>query len=313
MRLTPLPITLRQLQYAVAVADELSFRKAAELCGVSQPALSSQLAELEDALGVRLFERDRRRVLMTPGGKELIERARELLIRTDALIEAGQRLRDPLKGTLRIGIIPTIAPYLLPEIVPSLRKRYSKLVVVWVEEKTSSLLEKMSAGTLDAAVLALEADIGNDLEEDIIAIDPFVLAAPLGHPLAKSTSPIALDDLHGTDILLLDDGHCFREQALSICSTAGLRELGFRATSLPTLSQMVAGGAGVTLLPRMAIAAENRRASFAVRKLEEPVPVRTLAVVWRKRSPLAPALKEIAKALRAASQKAEPQLEKAVG
>lgn len=313
MQFAPRPITLRQLQYAVAVADELSFRKAAERCSVSQPALSSQLAELEDALGVRLFERDRRRVLITPGGTELIERARQVLLEADDLIEAGQRLRDPLKGTLRIGVIPTIAPYLLPEIVPTLRKRYSKLVVVWVEEKTASLLAKMDAGTLDAAVLALEADIGNDLEEDIVATDPFVLAAPPGHTLASSAAPIALDDVHGTDILLLDDGHCFREQALSLCSAAGLRELSFRATSLPTLAQMVAGGAGVTLLPRLAVAAENRRASFAVRRLAEPVPVRTLAVVWRKRSPLGPALKEVAKALRAACHRAEPRLEKAVG
>lgn len=313
MNFAPRPITLRQLQYAVAVAEELSFRRAAELCGVSQPALSSQLGELEEALGVRLFERDRRRVLITPGGKELIERARLLLVEADDLIEAGQRLSDPLKGTLRIGVIPTIAPYLLPEIVPTLRKRYAKLVVVWLEDKTEALISKMDTGALDAAVLALEADLGSGLEEEIIAEDPFVLAAPEGHPLASSHAPVLLDDIHGTDILLLDDGHCFREQALSICSAAGLRELSFRATSLPTLAQMVAGGAGVTLLPRLAVATENRRGALAVRRLAEPVPSRTLAVVWRKRSPLGPALREVAKVLRAACQRAEPRLEKALG
>lgn len=313
MHFAPRPITLRQLQYAVAVAEELSFRKAAELCGVSQPALSSQLAELEGSLGVTLFERDRRRVLITREGKELIERARRLLVEADDLIEAGQRLRDPLKGTLRIGVIPTIAPYLLPEIVPTLRKRFPKLVVVWLEDKTEALVSKTDTGRLDAAVLALEADLGLGLEEEFIAKDPFVLALPEGHALASSKGPISLDDLEGTDILLLDDGHCFREQALSLCSAAGLRELSFRATSLPTLAQMVAGGAGVTLLPRLAVATENRRGGLAIRRFEEPVPSRTLAIVWRKSSPLSPALKEVANVFRAACRRAEPRLEKALG
>lgn len=275
MQLAPHPFSSRQLQYAVAVAETLSFRRAAEVCGVSQPALSSQLAELESALGVQLFERDRRRVLVTAAGKELIERARRILRETDDLVEAAKRLGDPLKGTLRIGVIPTIAPYLLPEIVPILRKRFPRLLVVWIEDKTAALLERMDAGTLDAAVLALEAELGAALEQEVIAHDPFVVAMPKGHPLADSTAPIALDDLRDSDVLLLDDGHCFREQALSLCSAAGLRELSFRATSLPTLAQMVAGGAGITLLPRLAIAAENRRGALAIRRFAEPVPSRT--------------------------------------
>lgn len=313
MQFSSHPLTLRQLQYAVAVADALSFRRAAELCGVSQPALSAQLIELEQALGVQLFERDRRRVLVTRSGKELIERARRLLLEADDLLEAARRLGDPLTGTLRVGIIPTIAPYLLPEIVPTLRKRYERLTLIWVEDKTESLVKSMDTGALDGAVLALEADIGIDFEREIIAIDPFVLATPQGHPLSKSTSPISLDELRGSEILLLDDGHCFREQALSLCSAAGLRELSFRATSLPTLAQMVAAGTGITLLPRLAVAAENRRGTLAIRKLAEPVPTRTLALVWRARSPLGVALREVAAALRAACDKAEPRLVKAVG
>ena len=305
MQLAPHPFSLRQLQYAVAVADTLSFRRAAELCGVSQPALSSQLAELEVALGVQLFERDRRRVLVTPGGKELIERARRILREAVDLMEAGKRLCDPLKGTLRIGVIPTIAPYLLPDVVPILRERFPRLLVIWVEDKTAALVERMEAGTLDAAVLALEADLGTGLEQDIIARDPFVVALPLGHPLAKSKAPISLEELRDTDVLLLDDGHCFREQALSLCSAAGLRELSFRATSLPTLAQMVAGGAGITLLPRLAVAAENRRGALAIRPFTDPPPSRTLAVVWRKSSPLGPALREVAAALRAQCSRAE--------
>lgn len=312
MRLTPHPFSLRQLQYAVAVADTLSFRRAAELCGVSQPALSSQLAELEAALGVQLFERDRRRVLVTPAGKELIERARRILLETDDLVEAAKRLGDPLKGTLRIGVIPTIAPYLLPEIVPILRRRFPRLLVVWIEDKTAALLERMDEGTLDAAVLALEAELGVSLEQEVIGHDPFVVAMPKGHPLAQSDTPIALDDLHDSDVLLLDDGHCFREQALSLCSAAGLRELSFRATSLPTLAQMVAGGAGITLLPRLAVAAENRRGSLAIRRFAEPVPSRTLAVVWRKSSPLAPALREVAATLRGECERVEEQLPAAI-
>lgn len=308
MQLAPHPFSSRQLQYAVAVAETLSFRRAAEVCGVSQPALSSQLAELESALGVQLFERDRRRVLVTAAGKELIERARRILRETDDLVEAAKRLGDPLKGTLRIGVIPTIAPYLLPEIVPILRKRFPRLLVVWIEDKTAALLERMDAGTLDAAVLALEAELGAALEQEVIAHDPFVVAMPKGHPLADSTAPIALDDLRDSDVLLLDDGHCFREQALSLCSAAGLRELSFRATSLPTLAQMVAGGAGITLLPRLAIAAENRRGALAIRRFAEPVPSRTLAVVWRKSSPLGPALREVAATLRGECERVEEQL-----
>lgn len=312
MQFAPRPLTLRQLQYVVAVADALSFRRAAELCGVSQPALSAQLAELEEALGVRIFERDRRRVLVTPGGKELIERARRILLEADDLLEAGHRFRDPLTGTLRIGVIPTIAPYLLPEIAPALRKRYANLTSIWIEDKTEALLAKMDTGALDAAVLALEAELGTDLEQETIATDPFLLATPVDHPLARSRAPVALDDLHGSDILLLDEGHCFREQALSLCSAAGLRELGFRATSLPTLAQMVAGGAGITLLPRLAVGVENRRGTLRLRRLAEPVPFRTLALVWRKRSALGPALRKLADTMREACEKAETRWEKAI-
>lgn len=312
MQFAPRPLTLRQLQYAVAVADELSFRRAAELCRVSQPALSAQLAELEDALGVRLFERDRRRVLMTQGGKELIERARRILLEADDLLAAGHRFRDPLTGTLRIGIIPTIAPYLLPEIAPAIRKRYAKLTSIWLEDKTDALLAKMDTGALDAAVLALEAELGADLAEETIGKDPFVLATPADHPLARSKAPVALDELHGSDILLLDEGHCFREQALSLCSAAGLRELGFRATSLPTLTQMVAGGAGITLLPRLAVPVENRRGMLSLRRLADPVPFRTLALVWRRSSALGPALKKLAATMRISCERAEARLEKAM-
>src|SRR5215468_1761030 len=155
------PFSLRQVQYAVAVAGSLSFRKAADLCHVSQPSLSAQLAQLEQALGVRLFERDRRRVLVTAAGKDLLERARRLLLEADDLMAAARRAGDPLAGTLRIGVIPTISPYLLPSATPAIRAAHPQQTTVWVEDKTAALVRALEAGALDAALLALEAEIAN--------------------------------------------------------------------------------------------------------------------------------------------------------
>jgi LysR family transcriptional regulator, hydrogen peroxide-inducible genes activator len=295
----PHPFTLRQLQYAVAVAESLSFRKAAERCHVSQPSLSAQLAQLEDALGVRLFERDRRRVLPTRAGEELLARARLLLVEADDLVAASKSAGDPLAGTLRVGVIPTISPYLLPVVAPALRSAFPRLRVTWIEDKTRVLVERLDAGTLDAALLALEAEIG-EFEHEVIARDAFVLATPLGHPLGASSSPARPSELRGTSVLLLDEGHCFREQALSFCSRAHARELEFRATSLATLVQMVAGGAGVTLLPTVALPTEGRRGDLRLRSFVAPAPHRTIALIWRKRSPLGPPLRQVAVAMRSA-------------
>jgi len=305
MRTSPHPFTLRQLQYVMAVAELRHFRKAAEACAVSQPSLSSQLGELEESLGVRLFERDRRRVLVTAAGEELVARARKLLLEADDLVDAAKRAGDPFAGTLRVGVIPTISPYLLPAAVPVLRKRFPRLTLHWTEDKTEVLVASLAEGRLDAALLALEADIG-DVERDVIARDPFVLATPRKHPLGKADVPVGTRELRGTSFLLLDDGHCFREQALAFCSTARASEMGFRATSLPTLAQMVAAGAGVTLLPELAVATEARRSDLQVRPLGDPAPYRTIALVWRKGSPLAAALPEVAGAVREAYPAAVP-------
>jgi LysR family hydrogen peroxide-inducible transcriptional activator len=299
MHLGPHAFTLRQLQYVVAVADSLSFRKAAESCHVSQPSLSAQLAQMEDALGVRLFERDRRRVIVTGAGREIIERARVVLRETDDLIELARRSADPLSGTLRIGVIPTISPYLLPRLATVLRSAYPRLTILWVEDKTEVLVRSLDAGTLDAALVALEAEIG-DVEREVIGSDPFVLATPLGHRLGAKTSSAKPSELKDEPVLLLDDGHCFREQALAFCSDAKAHELEFRATSLSTLAQMVAGGAGVTLLPELAVPTETKRAEIAIRPFARPTPKRTIALVWRRRSPLGAALRELAATARAA-------------
>jgi LysR family transcriptional regulator, hydrogen peroxide-inducible genes activator len=299
MSLSPHPFTLRQLQYAVAVADALSFRKAAERCHVSQPSLSAQLAQLEDALGARLFERDRRRVLLTVAGRELVERARRVLRESDDLVEQARRAGDPLAGSLRVGVIPTLSSYLLPALSPALRAAYPRLQLLWVEERTHALLHKLDAGTLDAGLLALEADIG-DVERAVIGRDPFVLVTPRGHRLARKAGPASAADLHDENVLLLEDGHCFAEQALAFCSRARAHELEFRATSLSTLAQMVAGGAGVTLLPMLAVATEAKRAELHVRAFAQPAPARTIALVWRKRSAVGAALLQLAATMRAA-------------
>ncbi|MCC6553869.1 MAG: LysR family transcriptional regulator [Polyangiaceae bacterium] len=311
MRYAPHPLSLRQLQYAVAVAEARSFRRAAELCRVAQPSLSAQVAELERALGVQLFERDRRRVIPTGAGEELVARARRLLIEAEDLVEAAARLGDPLAGTLRVGVIPTISPYLLPEIVPALKARHPRLTVAWVEDRTAALRARLEAGEIDAALLALEADIG-DVEREVLAADPFLLAAPREHPLARPAGPVRPAELDGAGVLLLDDGHCFRDQALPYCERVGASELGFRATSLPTLAQMVAGGAGVTLLPLLALPTENRNGVLAVRPFAEPAPGRTIALVWRRRSPLDAGLRQVAAVIRETYIALAPRLRAAV-
>jgi LysR family hydrogen peroxide-inducible transcriptional activator len=293
MNFGPHPFTLRQLQYVVAVAESLSFRKAAERCHVSQPSLSAQLAQIEEALGVRLFERDRRRVLVTSAGLAIVERARFILRETDDVVELARRSADPLSRVLRIGVIPTISSYFLPRLAPALRRAFPRLTVLWVEDKTEVLVRNLDGGTLDAALVALEADIG-DVEREIVGSDAFVLATPMGHPLGSKASPATASELKDASVLLLDDGHCFREQALAFCSTAKAHELEFRATSLSTLAQMVAGGAGVTLLPQLAVATEAKRAGLAIRPFARPAPKRTIALVWRRRSPLGPALRQLA-------------------
>jgi LysR family transcriptional regulator, hydrogen peroxide-inducible genes activator len=299
MRLAPHPFTLRQLQYLVAVADELSFRRAAARCGVSQPSLSAQIAQVEGVLGVEIFERSQRKVLVTSAGRDILERARRLLVDADDLTEAGRRASDPLTGTIRIGVIPTLAPYLLPVVAPALRAKFRRMTLAWREDKTDVLVEALDGGALDAALLALEADIG-DVEREVVAQDPFVLALRPDHALARAALPVKASELRGEDVLLLDEGHCFREQALEVCANMRAREGEFRATSLTTLVQMVAGGAGITLLPGVAVPTECSRAGLRVRPMASPKAHRTVALVWRKRSSLGPALREVAKVLREA-------------
>ncbi|MGA3120699.1 MAG: LysR substrate-binding domain-containing protein [Polyangiaceae bacterium] len=288
----------RQLQYVVAVAETLGFHKAADRCHVSQPTLSAQVKQLEDVLGVQLFERDRRRVLLTAAGTVVLAHARRVLLELDDLIAAAKQLAEPRSGTFRIGVIPTIAPYLLPDVVPAVRARYPRLQLVFREEKTDVVVADLHEGRLDGGLLALEADIGEWCSSPILD-DPFVVAVPKGHPLARKRR-IGATDLDGERVLLLDEGHCFRAQALSVCDQAGARETELRATSLSTLAQMVSSGLAITLLPQIAVAVENRRGQLEVRPFSSPAPHRTIALIWRPQSPFAATFRELADVFRSA-------------
>jgi len=291
------PFTLRQLQYALAVAEELSFRRAAESCGVSQPSLSAQVATLEEGLGVELFERDTRRVMLTAAGEVLLAQARRIVADVE-LLEAGARLaQDPFRGTWRIGVIPTIAPYLLPQLTVGIGEVYPSLSLMWKEDRTESLKGSLLRGELDLALVALEADLG-DMETAAIGWEPFVVAASHGHPLLAAPRPLALDTLSGHPILLLEEGHCLRDQALRLCSRVRLRRQAFDATSLATVTQMVATGLGITLLPATAVSIECQRARLATAPLAETEGAgRTVGLAWRRLSPFAPAFREFARTL----------------
>lgn len=297
-RMAPHPITLRQLQYVLAVAEHRGFRKAAEACAVAQPSLSAQVAQLESALGVTLFERLPRGVVVTEAGAAVLVRARRTVGEADDLVDAAGRARDPLAGTLRIGVLPTIAPYLLPEVAPVLRALSPRLRILWFEEKTQLVLERLAGGDLDAAIVAQESNLG-DLAHEALGRDDFVLATPPGHRLARRRGAAQLSELEGETILLLDDGHCFREQALAVCSRVGATEASVRATSLATLAQMVAGGEGITLLPAVAVRSENRAGGLAIRVFGQRGPSRTLALAWRRTSPVGKAMRVLADSMRA--------------
>ncbi|MCG8424091.1 MAG: LysR substrate-binding domain-containing protein [Proteobacteria bacterium] len=277
--------TVRQLEYLVAVAEHLHFRRAAEACAVSQPALSAQIQQFEDLLGLAIFERDRRRVLLTEAGREIIDRALHILAQIDSLADVARRGAEPLVGRLDLGVIPTIAPYLLPRVLPAVRQAYPDLRLVLREDLTDRLVAQLAAGKLDLLLLALPVD-ASFVGEMLLFEEPFLLAAPTGHELA-SREIIAESELAGRSVLLLEDGHCLRDQALSVCRAAGAEEsAGMRATSLNTLTQMVASGLGITLLPGMAVDTEVSAAqSIAIRPFAAPVPSRKIGLMWRESSP----------------------------
>ena len=290
-------VSFRQLEYFVAVAERLSFRAAADACFVTQPGLSAQLKDLERLLGVQLFERNQRTVLLTPAGETLLPLARGILTASGEFVDLARSLTQPLSGTLRLGVIPTVAPYLLPKMLPALRRRYPQLQVRLHEDLTHRLLELLSHGRLDLLLVALEADLGN-VSTLALATDPFVVAVPAQHRLAKRKR-VTEADIAAEQVLLLDDGHCLRDQALAVCHTSGASEVGdFRASSLNTLVQMVAGGLGITLLPRLSLEVEAPQLSqIVILPFRKPEPSRTIGLVWRTTSPRAHEFQLLAKLL----------------
>ena len=277
-------IKLKDLRYLATLAEKRHFGHAAAACNVSQPTLSAQLRKLEDYLGVQLIERQPRRVTLTEAGEAIAARARHIMTTSDEIVRLAQGWRDPLAGRLRVARLPTIGPYLLPQVLARLRKALPRLDLMLYEYQTGPLLEHLRAGEIDVGILALPVQ-EDGLESRLLFEEPFVLAVPDTHRLAGRRQA-QVGELGDEPLLLLEDGHCLRDQALAVCARTPLHERqDFRATSLETLRQMVAAGAGITLLP--ALAARGAYASMRGMKLVQlvkPVPTRKVGAVWRSSS-----------------------------
>lgn len=299
----PLP-TLRQLRYLIAVVDRGHFGRAAENCLVSQSTLSAAIQELEDLLGTRLLERGRRAVMPTPLGREVAERARALLKDAEDLVDVVRSSADPMNGPLRLGVIPTIGPFLIPRVMPDLRAAFPNLKLYLREDQTARLLERLESGDLDAAILALPYPL-SDMESEEFADDPFWVVCPPDHRLCGGAIA-APADVAMEELLLLEDGHCLREHALSACALDGPpRNATFQGTSLHTLVQMVASGLGVTLLPQMALNAGMLRGlELAARPLGGSRPSRRIGLAWRKTSGRKETFRLLCEALRRSSSAA---------
>jgi LysR family hydrogen peroxide-inducible transcriptional activator len=292
----------RQLECLVAVADHGSFRKAAAALGISQPALSAQIQSAEDLLGVQVFERDRRSVLVTPAGEDVVGRSRIALEAIDAVNDAARRRAEPLVGPLRLGVIPTIAPYWLPALLPAVRKRFPKLELILREDQTARLLAQLAAGQIEVALLAIP--VPGDVTTAPIAREDFKLAAPRGAGVLKKRGKLSEKDLDEQTVLLLEDGHCLRDQALAVCERGGaIESMEVRATSLPTLVQMVAGGLGVTLLPEAAAEAlVQPRGPVELADFAKP-PGRMIGLAWRTSSARLREFRLLAETMRECAEK----------
>jgi LysR family hydrogen peroxide-inducible transcriptional activator len=274
-------MNLRDLEYLVALAETRHFGRAAERCHVSQPTLSAQLRKLEALLGVALVERRPRRVALTAAGEAVVERARRMLQDAEDIRGLARASQDPLSGPLKVGLIPTLGPYLLPRVASKIAKALPKLALLLHEYQTAPLVERTLAGELDLAILALPAET-RGLATRPLFEEPFLVAMPAGHRLS-ARKRVKAGDLEGEKLLLLEEGHCLRDQALEVCGHVGTEEQAFRATSLETLRQMVASGLGLTLLP--GLAAEGPFAStpgLAVRPFVPPAPHRVIGAAWRR-------------------------------
>jgi len=293
-------LTLRQLRYFDAVARLSHFGRAAEACAISQPALSMQIKEMEELLGGPLLERSARQVALTPLGEELAQRVGDILRSVDELGDIARASRDRLAGPLRIGMIPTVAPYLLPKIIKDLTCLYPELDVRVRETLTSKLIQELAEGRLDTAIVALPVSEPS-LTEVALFEENFLLV----RPAEDEKTPVPNRDmLRDMKLLLLEEGHCFRDQALSFCKMQSPPHEALDANSLSTLVQMVSAGIGVTLIPEMAVAVETQSASVSVARFKNPQPSRTIGMIWRKTSPLAKQLMQISEVVCLAAGKA---------
>ncbi len=277
-------MNFKDLEYLIAIDEEGHFNKAAQRCFVSQPTLSGQLKKLEVELGVLLVERTNRQVNMTEAGRAAANQARRILAESRVLKEIAQSYQDPMVGELHVGLIPTVAPYLLPRFMPALRKQYPQLKLWLHEHQTNILLDKLRNAELDLLILALPVDTNEFSEKDLFA-EPFLLAAPTTEDLSQQEQ-ISLLELNEREMLLLEEGHCLRGQALDICFSAGATEQkGFQATSLETLRHMVAEGMGLTLMPKLAVPARIHKGdNVRYIPFKKPQPTRRIGMLFRKGS-----------------------------
>lgn len=279
--------TLRQLQYLKLLSEHGSFSRAAENAHVTQPTLSAGIQELEKILGAPVVDRARSGVILTAAGQEAVRRAEDILTRAEDLVQAARGAGQPLAGRFRLGVIPTVAPYLLPRALPVLRDRFPKLKLFLREDLTQRLIGALKAGALDAALIAMPYDMSG-LDWAHVEDDELLAAAPANHPMAASTR-VDPDSLRGDDLILLEDGHCLRDHALAACGLEPPKGVGeeesFAATSLPTLVQMIGSGLGVSFLPAMAVQAGlTDKAAVTVRPLATEHPSREIVVAWRSGS-----------------------------
>jgi LysR family hydrogen peroxide-inducible transcriptional activator len=290
-------VTLQELRYVVALADTGHFGKAAEACFVSQSTLSTGLKKLEDHLGAPLFDRSLKQIEPTPLGHQVVQSARTILEEASRIRDLARHAQDPMDRTIQLGVFPTLGPYYLPHALTLLHQAFPKLRLLLREEMTPQILDHLADGKLDAGLLALPV---NDpaLEVWPLFREPFLAALPAGHPLARQ-DVVRINDLAKAGLLLLEEGHCLREQALEVCHLENLKSEEIRATSLETLRQMVGMGLGVTLLPQLASEGSGPTARpLAIRPLARPGAARTIGLVWRKRSPVAETLARLAETLK---------------
>jgi LysR family hydrogen peroxide-inducible transcriptional activator len=293
-------MTIRELRYLVALANRAHFGRAAEECHVSQPTLSTQIRKLEQYLGATLIERNAKSFALTPVGQEVVEKARRIVAQVDELLAKTRTGNGPLSGRLNLGVIPTLAPYLLPKLLPLVKSRYQTLQLVVHEDLTGHLLERLQGYQIDAALLALPLD-SDEFEALALFDEPFWFACPPRHPLAQLKA-VTEADLCGEPMLLLADGHCLRGQALAACGQSAAGEEGiddFRAASLETICQLVSAGFGCTLLPALAARVpQGAEPSFSIRPLHSPNAKRRIGLVWRRGYPKAQELELLGELVR---------------